>query len=144
MGDRPTFLDVAYLAVGFERAKSVAKLQMRFGSTLYSGTAFLVTPDTLLTAHHNLWVDNQRADEVNVIFDYERSADGPELQATDESADLNSFVAGLSRRLGSTKTASTTGKAAVSAPRLNRSTGGRTGRHRPTSGRHAKAGCLAS
>ena len=49
MGDRPTFLDVSYLALGYQRSKSVAKLRMRFPNAWHTGTAFLVKPDTLLT-----------------------------------------------------------------------------------------------
>jgi len=74
MGDRPTFLDVSYLATGYERAKSVAKLRMRFRRDWYSGTAFLVAADALLTAHHNVSNDGERAEAVEAIFDYERSA----------------------------------------------------------------------
>ena len=55
-GRSSAFLDVAYLALGYERAKSVAKLRMRFSDVWYSGTAFLVGPDTLFTAYHNLWM----------------------------------------------------------------------------------------
>jgi hypothetical protein len=82
LGDRPTFLDVAYLAIGAQRAKSVAKLRMKIAGKWHLGTGFLVTPDTMLTAHHNLWGDGERASEVEVIFDYERSEGGAELEAT--------------------------------------------------------------
>jgi hypothetical protein len=92
MGDRPTFLDVAYLALGYQRAKAVAKLRMKFAKGWYAGTAFLVTPDTLLTAHHNLWTDSKRAEEVEVIFDYERSTDGPDIEGTVLRPDPESFV----------------------------------------------------
>jgi V8-like Glu-specific endopeptidase len=92
MGDRPTFLDVAYLAVGYQRAKSVAKLRMKFGAIWYAGTAFLVTPDTLLTAYHNLFAKEQRADVVEVIFDYERSTSGPDMEASTQASDPASFA----------------------------------------------------
>ena len=91
MGDRPTFLDVSYLAVGYQRAKSVAKLRMCFADGWYAGTAFLVAPDTLLTAHHNLWTKGKRAEKVEVILDYERSADGPEFEGIMLAADPETF-----------------------------------------------------
>lgn len=79
MGTRPTFLDVAYLALGYQRARAVAKLRMRFANGWYSGTAFLIAPQKLLTAHHNLITpEGERASEVTAQFDYERILDGPE------------------------------------------------------------------
>jgi hypothetical protein len=92
MGDRPTFLDVSYLALGYQRAKSVAKLRMRFPNGWFVGTAFLVKPDTLLTAHHNLWAEGKRAEQVEVIFDYERPIEGPQLEGTVHRPDHDSFV----------------------------------------------------
>jgi V8-like Glu-specific endopeptidase len=93
MGGRPTFLDVAYLAVGYERSKSVAKLLMRFVTGWYAGTAFLVTPDTLLTAHHNLWANETgRADQVQVIFDFERSLEGPDKDVSVYDANPERFA----------------------------------------------------
>jgi hypothetical protein len=92
MGDRPTFLDVSYLALGYQRAKSVAKLRMRFPNGWFTGTAFLVKPDTLLTAHHNLWTAGDRAVEVEVIFDYESSIEGLQLESTVHRPDPESFV----------------------------------------------------
>jgi V8-like Glu-specific endopeptidase len=93
MGDRPTFLDVSYLALGYERARSVAKLRMRFKHDWYTGTAFLIDPKTLLTAHHNLWTeDAKRADEMHVIFDHERSIAGPSLEVTTCPSDPGSFI----------------------------------------------------
>jgi hypothetical protein len=91
-GERPTFLDVAYLATGYERSKSVAKLRMRFAGRWYAGTAFLVKPDVLLTAHHNLWMDGKRAEEVEVIFDYERASQQPQVEAAVHRPDLDSFL----------------------------------------------------
>lgn len=90
-GDRPTFLDVSYLATGYERSKSVAKLRMRFGGRWYAGTAFLVKPDTLLTAHHNLWMKGTRAEAVEVIFDYERATQQPQAEGSLHLPNLDSF-----------------------------------------------------
>lgn len=92
MGDRPTFLDVSYLAIGYQRAKSVAKLRMLYSKGWYSGTAFLVSPNMLLTAYHNLWTEEERAEAVEVIFDYERSVEGADVESTAISIDPTTFV----------------------------------------------------
>jgi hypothetical protein len=92
MNERATFLDVAYLAIGYERARSVALLRMRWGAIDFTGTAFLVTPDTLLTAHHNLWDGDVRADHVEVEFDFERSVSGAAQASTVVRVDPATFV----------------------------------------------------
>ncbi|MGO7359978.1 serine protease [Rhizobium ruizarguesonis] len=92
MGDRPTFLDVSYLELGYQRAKSVAKLRMRYQNGWYSGTAFLVSPVTLLTAYHNLWNGEKRAEAVEVIFDYERSIDGADVESSVIAANPETFA----------------------------------------------------
>lgn len=96
MEDRPTFLDVSYLAIGYKRAKSVVKLRMRYPTGWYSGTAFLVAPDTLLTAHHNLWIDDRRAEAVEVMFDYERSVSGAEVESSVIGVDPETFAGDVS------------------------------------------------
>jgi V8-like Glu-specific endopeptidase len=81
MGDRPTFLDVHYLHLGYAAARAVVKLRMRFSEKWYLGTAFLITPTKLLTAHHNLTQnENVFADEVCAQFDYERIVSGAEAE----------------------------------------------------------------
>jgi hypothetical protein len=81
MGDRPTFLDVHYLNMGYTAARAVVKLRMRFSSKWYLGTAFLISPSQLLTAYHNLaQPSGEMATEVTAQFDYERSLDGPEAE----------------------------------------------------------------
>lgn len=83
MGERPTFLDVEYLKRGYESARAVVKLRMRFATGWYSGTAFLIAPGRLLTAHHNLvQPSGEEALEVTAQFDYERAIDGPEADGT--------------------------------------------------------------
>lgn len=83
MGDRPTFLDVAYLKRGYETARAVVKLRMRFADGWYNGTAFLIAPARLLTARHNLVQPaGEQALEVIAQFDYERAIDGPEADGT--------------------------------------------------------------
>lgn len=81
MGERPSFLDVAYLKRGYEIARAVVKLRMRFSDGWYTGTAFLIAPDRLLTAHHNLiQASGEQTLEVTAQFDYERAIEGPEAE----------------------------------------------------------------
>lgn len=83
MGDRPTFLDVHYLAMGYKAARGVVKLRMQFDSGLYSGTAFLIGPARLMTAHHNLFMPSgEVVKDVKALFDYERILNGPEPEGT--------------------------------------------------------------
>ena len=83
MGDRPTFLDVDYLVQGARIAKAVVKLRMQFAAGWYNGSAFLIAPDRLLTAHHNFFLaDGEKATAVTAQLDYERAFDGPEPEGT--------------------------------------------------------------
>lgn len=92
MGERPTFLDVAYLKRGYETARAVVKLRMRFLDGWYFGTAFLIAPGRLLTAHHNLVKPSgEQVLEVTAQFDYERAIDGPEAEGTTVPCALTSI-----------------------------------------------------
>jgi V8-like Glu-specific endopeptidase len=92
MGERPNFLDVAYLQRGYETARAVVKLRMRFAAGWYTGTAFLITPSRLLTAYHNLvQASGEKTSEVTAQFDYERAIDGPETEGTTLSCTLASI-----------------------------------------------------
>ena len=93
MGSRPTFLDVAYLALGYQQARAVAKLRMHFSDGWYSGTAFLIAPDKLMTAHHNLVTPSgEVATRVTARFDYERNLDGPEAEGLTIACDVAGFA----------------------------------------------------
>lgn len=96
LGERSTFLDVAYLGLGYERARSVALLRLGFGRDTAYGTAFLVTPELLLTARHNLWDEQgRRADVAWVEFDFERSTAGALRRSSVVSADPAGFVGSI-------------------------------------------------
>ena len=83
MGERPSFLDVNYLVMGYKAARGVVKLQMRFDDGIFLGTAFLIGPSRLLTAHHNLVLrTGEVAQDVAALFDYERIFEGPEAAGT--------------------------------------------------------------
>lgn len=75
---QPTFVDVAFLALGLQRARSVCRLATHFPAE-GSGTAFRVGPRHLLTNHHVLF-DHDHADRrvkaVEAWFDYQTGLDG--------------------------------------------------------------------
>ena len=92
MGERPTFLDVDYLAKGYEAARAVVKLRMRFAAGWYTGTAFLIAPARLLTAHHNVEQETgEKALEIAAQFDYERVLEGPKAEGISVSCKLDSI-----------------------------------------------------
>ncbi|MCW5801639.1 MAG: trypsin-like peptidase domain-containing protein [Deltaproteobacteria bacterium] len=77
MGDKPTFLDVAFLQAGLDASRAVARLRMRFAANWFLGTGFLIAPQLVLTAHHNLYDGNgNRVTELEVQFDYEATLGG--------------------------------------------------------------------
>lgn len=75
-----SLVDVSRLALGVQRARSVAKVVNAQGA----GTGFLIAPNRLLTNHHVL-PDPESAAQSRAIFNYERTVDGKEAQ-TDEFA----------------------------------------------------------
>lgn len=75
---QPTFMDVSFLAVGLDKARSICRLLARFPAT-GAGTAFRVGPRHLLTNHHVLfnYNDNERrAVSVQAWFNYESDENG--------------------------------------------------------------------
>lgn len=75
---QPTFVDVAFLALGVQRARSVCRLVTRFPSGRGSGTGFRVGNDKVLTNFHVL-VDEENgvaATSVEAWFNYEDDTDG--------------------------------------------------------------------
>ena len=92
MGERPTFLDVAYLKSGYEAARGVVKLRMRFADGWYTGTGFLISPTRLLTAHHNMQqTTGEKVLEVQALFDYERALSGPAAEGTEVPCELETI-----------------------------------------------------
>jgi V8-like Glu-specific endopeptidase len=76
---QPTFVDVAFLALGAERARSVCRLTVTFPRGGGYGTAFRVGPRHLLTNHHVLF-DTEDGDAKATVaeawFDYETDGKG--------------------------------------------------------------------
>jgi V8-like Glu-specific endopeptidase len=76
---QPTFVDVAFLTLGAERARSICRLVTRFPSGNGSGTGFRVGQHHVLTNHHVLFDQengNQRATSIQAWFNYEDGVDG--------------------------------------------------------------------
>jgi V8-like Glu-specific endopeptidase len=93
---QPTFVHVAFLSVGVERARSVCRLRTTFPRGRSGGTAFRVGADHLLTNHHVLF-DNEDGDEpvrsVTAWFNYENDVDGRPKTVTKIDCDPASVVA---------------------------------------------------
>lgn len=76
---QPTFVDVAFLERGAERARSVCRLSVTFPQAAGYGTAFRVGPRHLLTNHHVLFDrdhGNAKATQAEAWVDYETDANG--------------------------------------------------------------------
>lgn len=76
---QPTFVDVAFLTLGAERARSICRLVTRLPSGSGSGTGFRVGQRHVLTNHHVLFDEengNQRATSIEAWFNYEDGVDG--------------------------------------------------------------------
>lgn len=90
-GDSNTLLDVSFLRVGAERARSVLLLSVSFedGSSAL-GTGFLVRPDVVVSNHHVLCSGGMRPTRVVARFDYESGAAGGETGYVEKEADAGS------------------------------------------------------
>lgn len=76
---QPTFVDVAYLAIGVERARSICRVVTHFPRGMGTGTGFRVGADRLLTNYHVLFDEGDHdaaATGVEAWFDYEDDVDG--------------------------------------------------------------------
>ena len=72
------FLPAWFLRVGFERARSVARIELVDGAQTYFGTGFMVSPNLLMTNHHVL-PNLEIARNARVFFDYEDDEQGRQL-----------------------------------------------------------------
>lgn len=101
VADQETLLDVVFLAIGLERAKSVCHLKVKIGSKRYVGSGFRIADDLILTNHHVViqTVDGVEtgASEIIAWFDYEVDRDGSIKQAVVVKCDADSVVAGADR-----------------------------------------------
>lgn len=72
------FLPAWFLRVGFERARSVARVELSDGTQSWFGTGFMVSPGLLMTNHHVL-PSIEVARKARVFFDYEDDEQGRQL-----------------------------------------------------------------
>lgn len=92
---QPTFVDVAFLAIGVQRARSICRLETRFASGNLCGTGFRVGTAHLLTNHHVLfdWDHHDApALAVEAWFNYENDVDGTAKKITQIRCDPGSVV----------------------------------------------------
>jgi V8-like Glu-specific endopeptidase len=92
---QPTFVDVSFLAIGAERARSVCRLVTRFASGKGSGTGFRVGRRQVLTNHHVLFDQDNgdaRATAVQAWFNYEDDVHGKPKPITQLRCDPASIV----------------------------------------------------
>jgi V8-like Glu-specific endopeptidase len=72
------YLPAWFLRVGFERARSVARIELIDRGQTYFGTGFMVSPTLLMTNHHVL-PNIEIARRARVFFDYEDDEQGRQL-----------------------------------------------------------------
>jgi S1-C subfamily serine protease len=78
----PTLLDVRFLALGIERAKSVCRIEARFANDVSLGTGFRIGEHRILTNHHVVFDEDNGdspAQTVQVQFGKELGVDGKPL-----------------------------------------------------------------
>lgn len=76
IGKESTLLDIAYLEVGLEKAKSVVRIELSNGAT---GSGFLIDNNFIITNNHVI-PDLETAKECAIQFNYQRSKDGLDLK----------------------------------------------------------------
>jgi len=101
VAEQETLLDVVFLAIGLDRARSVCHLKVKIGKKRFVGTGFRVADDLILTNHHVVVqkLDGQetKASEITAWFDYEVNRDGSIKQAVVIPCDAASVIASADR-----------------------------------------------
>jgi V8-like Glu-specific endopeptidase len=91
---QPTFVDVAFLALGLDCARSVCRLAVRFPEE-GSGTGFRIGTRDLLTNHHVVY-DHERKDRKVIAaeawFNYEADVHGQPKKVVQIACDVDSIV----------------------------------------------------
>jgi endonuclease G len=93
---QPTFVDIAFLARGIDRSRSVCRLVTRFPAGKGTGTGFRVGRDHILTNHHVLfdWEDDDApATAVEAWFNYEDDTNGQPKQISQVPCEATSVTA---------------------------------------------------
>lgn len=91
---QPTFVDVSFLAVGLDRARSVCRLSTRFPGE-GSGTGFRIGPEHVLTNHHVLFNrddGDRKIVSAEAWFNYESDEWGQPKRITQVRCDPDSVV----------------------------------------------------
>lgn len=92
---QPTFVDVAFLAKGVQRAGSICRMVTRFPAGDGSGTGFRVGKRHLLTNYHVLFDDKHgdaKVTSVEAWFNYEADVDGNPKKLTQVPCDPSSII----------------------------------------------------
>jgi S1-C subfamily serine protease len=101
VADQETLLDIVFLAVGLDRARSICHLKVKIGKKRFVGTGFRISKDLILTNHHVVvqTLDGvaTKASEIVAWFDYEVTRDGSIKQAVVIDCDATSVVASVKR-----------------------------------------------
>jgi V8-like Glu-specific endopeptidase len=96
-----TLLDIVFLAVGLDRARSVCQLKVKIGRKRFLGTGFRISDDLILTNHHvvvqTLDGVETPASEIVAWFGYEVTRDGSVKQAVVIDCDASSVIAAADR-----------------------------------------------
>jgi V8-like Glu-specific endopeptidase len=96
-----TLLDIVFLEMGLDRARSVCRLKVNFGRKRYTGTGFRITDDLILTNHHVLFqtVDGvkSRADSVEAWFGWDLDRVGAPKAPTVIPCDIGSIAGAADR-----------------------------------------------
>jgi V8-like Glu-specific endopeptidase len=91
---QPTFLEVVFLAIGLERARSVCRLATRFPAEGW-GTAFRIGARHLLTNHHVLYNHDdgdKKVRSVEAWFNFEEDERGKPRDIVSLACDVSSIV----------------------------------------------------
>ncbi|HEX8556639.1 MAG TPA: trypsin-like peptidase domain-containing protein [Pyrinomonadaceae bacterium] len=89
MGSQSTLLPVSFLEVGVLQSRTVAKVQFAGGE---SGSGFLLKDNLFVTNHHVI-PDRERAAVAELLFNYQKSAAGLDLQPSSRRLDPESGFA---------------------------------------------------
>lgn len=96
-----TLLDIAFLEVGLDKARSICRFRVKIGRKRYVGTGFRITDDLILTNHHVLFQEFDgvltKASEVEAWFSYELDRAGVPKEPVVVSCDAASIVAAADR-----------------------------------------------
>jgi len=105
-----TLLDIAFLEIGLDRARSVCRIRVKIGLKWYKGTGFRVGPDTILTNHHVLFATEDgittKASTVEAWFGWELDREGVPKRPTVIPCDPDTIAGAADRDWAVVRTSS--------------------------------------